>query len=187
MGIADGALQAGLSLNEETGEISGTPTKGDIENVTVEVTSTSRQTATQAVTLDILQPYERAVMWNGQVKNVPAIVGNDGGTQTTYMPIWYVMQLLKPMGIESTWNGHEWNLTTSATPDLSNIQSGSGNTDIYLNGTSVQQVNMAAQVDPSTKKPTTYMPIWYVEQILNRVGLQSSWDGTTWTVTHGNS
>ncbi|MFD1675378.1 hypothetical protein [Alicyclobacillus fodiniaquatilis] len=166
-----------------TGTISGTPTKGEQSTVTLAVTDALGQTATEPVTFDILQPNERAIVWNGKVQNVPAIVGNDSGTQTTFMPIWYVMQLLKTMGIDSTWNGHDWRLTTSAAVDVSNIQAGSGKTSIYLNGTLVQQVNTVADTDPSTNKPTAYMPIWYVQQILQRVGLQSSWDGTSWTVT----
>lgn len=181
--VVSGTLPAGLSLNAKTGTISGTPTKGEQSTVTVAVTDALGQTATEPVTFDILQPNERVIVWNGKVQNVPAIVGNDSGTQTTFMPIWYVMQLLKTMGIDSTWNGHDWRLTTSAAVDVSNIQAGSGKTSIYLNGTLVQQVNTVADTDPSTNKPTAYMPIWYVQQILQRVGLQSSWDGTSWTVT----
>jgi hypothetical protein len=103
------------------------------------------------------------------------------------MPIWYVMQWLKSMDIQSTWNGHQWQMTSSSQVDLTNVQAGSGNTSIYLNGTLVQNVNTKAVVDPSSGKPTTYMPIWYVEQILNQVGLTSTWDGMTWTVTPSNS
>lgn len=39
-----------------------------------------------------------------------------------------------------------------------------------------------AAVDPSTGNPTTYMPIWYVMQALKAAGIQSGWDGTTWTM-----
>lgn len=184
---ASGMLPTGLNLNAQTGTISGTPTKGGISHITVEVTDANGQTATQAVTVDILQSYEREVIWNGQVKNIPAIVGNDGGTQTTYMPIWYVKQFLNSMGIQSTWNGHDWDMNTSSTPDLSNIQAGTGSAGIYLNGTLVQKVNTQAKIDPSTNKPTTYMPIWYVRQLLDRVGLQSNWNGTTWSVTQQNN
>ncbi|MFD1675379.1 putative Ig domain-containing protein [Alicyclobacillus fodiniaquatilis] len=185
--ITNGALPPGLSLNDQTGEITGTSSKSGVYNITVQVKDANGVTATQTIPIDILQSYDREVIWNGQVKNIPAIVGNDGGTQTTYMPIWYVMQLLKSMGIQSTWNGHDWDMNTSSTADLSGIQAGTGSASIYLNRTLVQRVNSQAKVDPSTNKLTTYMPIWYVEQVLNRVGLQSNWNGTTWSVTEQNS
>lgn len=126
---------------------------------------------------------ERVITLAGHASIVPAVVGNDGGTQTTYMPIWYVMQLLNTLGIKSTWNGHDWHLNTSLTLNLVNIKAGTGSTSIYLNGTLVQRVNTKAEIDPSTNRATTYMPIWYVQQMLNRLGLTSTWNGTTWTVT----
>jgi hypothetical protein len=134
-----------------------------------------------------VKPNERVITLVGHVSIVPAIVGHDGGTQTTYMPIWYVMQLLKSMGIESTWNGHAWNLNTSLTANLFNIQSGTGSSSIYINGTLARRVNARAELDPSTNRPTTYMPIWYVQQILRRFNLASTWNGTTWTVTPKSS
>lgn len=185
--VTKGTLPSGLSLNAQTGEITGSALTSEISNVTIQAIDANGMTVTQTLSIDVLQKNQREIVWNGQIQNWPAVVGNDGGTQTTYMPIWYVMQLLKSMGIQSTWNGQEWSMTASATANLSNIQAGTGSTSIYLNGTLVQNVNTEAQVDPSTNKPTTYMPIWYVQQILNRVGLQSTWNGTTWVVTQQNS
>lgn len=180
---AVGTLPRGLSLNATTGVLSGTPVKPGVDQLTVKVTGAQGTNSEQTITVDVLHNYEREVLWNGAVKNLPAIVQKEGTTNTTYMPIWYVMQLLKPMGITSTWDGKHWHMTTSTKPNLSSIQAGSGNTGIYLNGTLVQNVNTVAQHDPSTNKPTTYMPIWYVMQLLKRVGLQSTWNGTTWTVS----
>lgn len=178
-----GTLPKGLNLNRTTGVISGTPVTPGLRQVTVKVTGAQGTTSDQTITLDVLRTYEREVLWEGNVKNVPAIVRKEGSTETTYMPIWYVMQLLKPMGIHSTWDGKLWHMTASSKPNMSNIKVGNGNTSIYLNDTLVQMVNTVAQNDPSTNKPTTYMPIWYVMQLLKRVGLQSTWNGTTWTVT----
>ncbi|MFD1673729.1 putative Ig domain-containing protein [Alicyclobacillus fodiniaquatilis] len=185
--IAQGTLPTGLSFNSNTGEITGAATTSGVSNITVQVTDAGGMISTQTLPIDIIKSDEREIVWNGQIQNVPAVVGNEGGTQTTYMPIWYVMQWLKSMDIQSTWNGHQWQMTSSSQVDLTNVQAGSGNTSIYLNGTLVQNVNTKAVVDPSSGKPTTYMPIWYVEQILNQVGLTSTWDGMTWTVTPSNS
>lgn len=181
--VTQGTLPTGFTLNSQTGTLTGTPMTGGQTAVTVKVTDAYGNTATQTLTLDALKADQRAIVWNGKVQNVPAIVGNDGGTQTTYMPIWYVMQWLNSMGIQSTWNGHTWQMTSSGAVDLSNVQAGSGSTSIYLNGMLVQDVDTSTAVDPSTGKATTYMPIYYVEQILKRFGFTSTWDGTTWTVT----
>lgn len=66
-----------------------------------------------------------------------------------------------------------------------NIRAGAGLMNVYVNGVLVQKVNGRFAADPSTEKDTTYMPIWYVEQLLNRLGFQSKWNGTMWTVSTG--
>lgn len=130
------------------------------------------------------KPNERVIVLGNQVHIVPAIVKLDGGTQTTYMPIWYVMQMLKPLGIDSTWNGAAWNVSTASTVKLSSLNVGTGHTSVYLNHQLVQRVNTIAAADPSTNRPTTYMPIWYVQQLLGRLGLQSTWSGSTWAISN---
>jgi YVTN family beta-propeller protein len=181
--IVGGTLPVGLTMNPNTGVISGTPSQTGVYHVTIQVKGADGTTSNKTITVDLLRSNQREVLWNGTPKNVPDIVRMEGTTPTTYMPIWYVMQLLKPMGITSTWDGKEWHMTTSSTPELSNIPAGSGKTGIYLNGTLVQEVTTVAATDASTGKATTYMPIWYVMQLLKRVGLQSTWNGATWTVT----
>lgn len=178
-----GTLPTGLSLDANTGVISGIPSEPGAYQVTVQAKDSTGTTTHKKFTMDLLQPNQREVLWSGDVKNVPAIVQQEGTTFTTYMPIWYVMQLLKPMDIQSTCDGKTWHLTTPGQPNLSNMQVGTGSTGLYLNGTLVEKVNTVAETDPSTNHLTTYMPIWYVMQLLNRVGLQSTWNGTTWSVT----
>ncbi|QSO54259.1 putative Ig domain-containing protein [Alicyclobacillus curvatus] len=184
--IIQGTLPSGLKLNSSTGVMSGINNRKSPEILTVEVMDAKGMTEEKQVVIDSLPKNEREIVWETpglSAQNVPAVTGSDSGIQTTYMPIWYVMQLLKPLGIESTWDGKHWHMTTTAKADLSNVQAGNGNTGIYLNGTLVQNVDTVATKDPSTGKATTYMPIWYVMQLLKRVGLQSTWNGTTWTVT----
>jgi uncharacterized repeat protein (TIGR02543 family) len=184
--IVQGTLPSGLKLNSSTGVMSGINNRKSPEILTVEVMDAKGMTEEKQVVIDSLPKNEREIVWETpglSAQNVPAGTGSDSGIQTTYMPIWYVKQLLKPLGIESTWDGKHWHMTTTAKADLSNVQAGNGNTGIYLNGTLVQNVDTVATKDPSTGKATTYMPIWYVMQLLKRVGLQSTWNGTTWTVT----
>ncbi|MCF8567884.1 peptidoglycan-binding protein [Alicyclobacillus tolerans] len=110
---------------------------------------------------------------------------------TTYMPIWYVMQVLQSLGIQSTWKDGHWKMTVPSSykldlTHLPQVHTQTSNTqlaDISLNGTVVAQMTSIVHVDPSSNQPTTFMPIWYVQQALKRVGIASTWDGVNWKMT----
>ena len=127
----------------------------------------------------------RQILWNGaQLQVSHGYVFN----HTTYLPIWYVMQLLKEKaGITSTWNGIIWNLTTSAPPNLSSITPGTGKMQITINGTLVQNVEGQYGIDPLHNNKTTYMPIYWIAQVLQRVGIDSSWNGVSWDLSAPSS
>lgn len=117
----------------------------------------------------------------------------DGQYLTTYMPIWYVSSILQQAGISSTWNGAVWNLSVPTTFKLDVTQlpapatSPYNNATIQMNAQSVQHIHSIAYKDPMGSSMTTYVPIWYLEQALQRVGLKSTWDGETWTLTSTQS
>lgn len=102
------------------------------------------------------------------------------------MPIWYIMQMLKGLHITSSWNGSVWNLSVpgNVTPELSNLDGSSGSKAIDINGQVVEHVTDIAYPDPSSHVPTSYMPIWYVQQSLKRIGVGQTWDGTNWRMTY---
>ncbi|GMA65658.1 hypothetical protein NZD89_28030 (plasmid) [Alicyclobacillus fastidiosus] len=134
------------------------------------------------------------IILNGEVFSIQyKFVG--ASPATTYMPIYYVQQLInKVLGIDSSsdvWNGkeHTWSLTvSSATP--SELSSGSG-AKISVNGTVIEDAPTIVDVDPASGVQTTFMPIWYVQQLLNQIlDLTSGtdvWNGgastPTWTIT----
>ncbi|QSO51144.1 hypothetical protein JZ785_20150 [Alicyclobacillus curvatus] len=126
-----------------------------------------------------MKPSQRALMFDGKVQNVvPAFVKN----QTTYMPIWYVMHLLNGLGFTSNWSTQKWDLSTNGL-SLSNVKTVSPNakeTGIYLDGKLMENAPTVAATDPSTGHATTYMPVWYVMQLLNQVNIPSEWDSKTW-------
>lgn len=101
---------------------------------------------------------------------------------TTYMPIWYVTHALERVGIRNTWNGQSLQLFSPqrTTVNLSNIRPGDGPIRIYIDGSIVQKVSGITYLDPASHQATTYMPIWYVMQVLNRMGIRNNWDGTRW-------
>lgn len=107
-------------------------------------------------------------MFNGKTSAVPAFVEYG----TTYMP---VMNSLKDAGIQSKWDGTNWYLTVSnRSVNLSAIHAGTGKMDIYLNGKLVQKVNGIYAKDPTSGHLTTYMPVWYVMQVLKRASITNS-------------
>lgn len=106
---------------------------------------------------------------------------------TTYMPIWYLMQALEKLNIKSTWSDHTWSLTTSSTPDYQDANVGSGTSSIYLNGKLVQKVDEIAEVDPASGSETTYMPAWYIMQVLHDLGIHSNWNGSIWQLYTGST
>ncbi|MCL6598095.1 MAG: peptidoglycan-binding protein [Alicyclobacillus macrosporangiidus] len=133
-----------------------------------------------ALTSRKFQPMQ--ILLNGQVISTPSGFAWQG---TTYMPIWYLQQALTKLGILSTWDGTHWNLQVPASmhADLSNIQIGTGAQVLEINGTPVKRVNGIASKDPAGDSMTTYMPIWYLMGLLDRLGVQHSWDGSHWNMT----
>jgi mannosyl-glycoprotein endo-beta-N-acetylglucosaminidase len=103
---------------------------------------------------------------------------------TTYMPLWYIQQALEKIGIHSTWNDKTWDLTPPASikVNLNNIQAGSGSKSISIQSQVIYQVNPIVAIDPNSNGETTYMPIWYVIQVLNRLGISSTWSNQTWNL-----
>ncbi|GMA62634.1 glycosyl hydrolase family 18 protein [Alicyclobacillus fastidiosus] len=74
--------------------------------------------------------------------------------------------------------------------NFSSISVGSGDAEIVVNGETIKKVNTYVGVDPasgSNAQPTVYMPIYYIEQVLQAMGIDSSWNGHTWSITTGTS
>lgn len=101
------------------------------------------------------------------------------------MPIYYVEATLNKLGLGNSWDGTSWNITppAGATPNLSNIPSTTGAYQIKISNTVVYNVQGFAATDPSTQQSTTFMPIWYIEQVLHRLSIQESWNGKVWAIT----
>lgn len=122
---------------------------------------------------------EKGIVFNQAVVSKPyGFVRNN----TTYLPIWYLMQALNKLQIQSTWKNHIWGLTTSGAADLNHVQAGSGPVSIEVNGQLVQKINDITAIDPASGKATTYMPAWYIMQVLNRLQTHSKWNGTVWQI-----
>ncbi|WDL99803.1 hypothetical protein [Alicyclobacillus sp. ALC3] len=135
------------------------------------------------------------IVVNGQTLATPPRLVHNG---TTYMPIWYVQQVLnKVLNLTTAtdvWDGSlstpTWNLTIpNANSNI--IYSNSGSTEIEINGSVVEYAPRLVETPSGAQQSTTYMPIWYIQQLLNRVlNLNNGtdvWNGglttPTWTIT----
>ncbi|MCL6444982.1 MAG: copper amine oxidase N-terminal domain-containing protein [Alicyclobacillus sp.] len=130
---------------------------------------------------------QRTITVGSYSAGVAGFAAKDAAATTEYLPIYYVIQGLKKMGFTATWNGTTQTFAITApstvTVDLSNINAGQGTTSITLNGTLVQKATVIVEKDPASKVNTSYMPIYYVAKVLQRVGITSKYDGKTWTLS----
>lgn len=104
---------------------------------------------------------------------------------TTYMPIWYLMHALSTMGMQSRWDGSVWSLTipASMSVDTAHVHLGPGRQRITFNGKVVSRLTGVAYQDVYTHQLTEYMPIWYLQRALLRLGMQYQWNGERWLIT----
>ncbi|MCF8567926.1 hypothetical protein LLE49_24695 [Alicyclobacillus tolerans] len=114
-----------------------------------------------------------------------AAVDPSSHQETTFMPIYYAMEVLKQLGITSTWDGHTWSLAvpSSMNPNISSPSNSPNQMVIAINGTVVQTAPKVVAVDPASNQQTTFIPIFYLSQVLDRLGVNSTWDGTNWKLT----
>lgn len=118
----------------------------------------------------------RVITVDGQTfSRMPGIV--DGGT--TYLPIWYMMQALKKLDIQSTWVDGKWDLMTPTLELPAYGEQGSGSKEILVNGRQVYRVQSIVSGG------TTFMPAWYIMQVLNLLKVDNHWDGHEWSITSG--
>ncbi|QSO50145.1 hypothetical protein [Alicyclobacillus mengziensis] len=108
--------------------------------------------------------------------------------ETSFLPIYYAMEVLDKLGVTSNWNGTTWSLSvpSSLTPDLSNPTTATNQMYFVMNGVRVEAAPTLVTVDPSSKQNTTFIPIYYLEQALKRIGVSSTWNGTTWDLTQAS-
>jgi hypothetical protein len=128
-------------------------------------------------------PNQRAITLGTHIAIVPEITKQVKSSQATYLPVWYVMKELKSVGIQSSWNGRQWNLTASNQSTSKPSSPEQGSMSITLNGSNLlQKVNGVTAVDPYSGKTTTYMPLSSMDGLMNQLGIKTTWNGTTWSL-----
>ncbi len=131
---------------------------------------------------------QKAIYLNGKLVSRPiGIVARDPNTHrfTTYMPIWYVFHALKAVGVQFTWSRLDLNVKPAPgmTVNLANLHPGNEPVGLSINGTLVDTTHRIVARDPYSHVETTYMPIFYVQYTLRRMGVENTWNGHEWNLT----
>jgi protocatechuate 3,4-dioxygenase beta subunit len=136
----------------------------------------------------------RSVSVGNYSASVNGLVAMDKGHYTEFLPIYYVIEGLTKMGYQATWNGTEkmFSITAPAGANVSNMQLAStsptsSQLTIALNGMAVQVAPRVVAKDPLSGAMTTFVPIWYINQVLTMAGLSETYNGKAWTVTTTSS
>lgn len=135
-----------------------------------------------------------SIVVNGQAESKPytfATKDPNDGVMTTFVPIWYIMQVLNQSGFHATWNGNFstpgkgiLSVTTSSATSHLHIQDSKGTASIMVNGQTAETgVPNIPLVDPNGGTRTSFFAIYYAQQLLSALGFQSSWNGRTWAIT----
>lgn len=136
------------------------------------------------------QPFATHIDLNGAIVSSPAhIVATDpwASRETSWIPVFYLQQVLGQNGVESTWNGRDltlippanWTVSDSATPQPRAL--GIQEMDFMVGGKQYEVVPTIVTADPASGVPTTYIPVYYANQFLTkRFSMQTTWDGLYW-------
>lgn len=134
--------------------------------------------------------YTSHIVLNGRPFISPPAFANDG---TTYMPIYFVDDVLSTLGIKYSWDGSVhpklWKLTEPDGGAINlSLNAHTGDMSLYVNGALCEQnVPSIAATPPGGRVATTFVPIWYIQEILRAIGIQNVWNGQptsrTWSLS----
>ncbi|AEJ43685.1 hypothetical protein [Alicyclobacillus acidocaldarius] len=122
----------------------------------------------------------------------PDPFGGGTGQATSFLPIYYVDKALAQLGIQAEWNGGKGvlNLVAPSTVKVSypssveSVPITSGTMVIEVNGKPVIYAPRITYQDYGAKDETTFVPIYYLEQALGDMGVQTDWqNGSEWDMT----
>lgn len=126
----------------------------------------------QGVTYKVIQ---KQIQIDGLEVSNPETVIYKG---VTYIPLLNIMDLLKRFGFRTDWSGQA--LYISSRPDypdtVASLPFGVIG-GIYLNGSLVNHAPFFKHYDPVSGLDSPYFSLSQVMQVINRIGLHSTWDG----------
>ena len=123
------------------------------------------------------------------------VVSNDpwSGKSTSWVPVYYLQEALKSIGVQTTWNGNTlnvtstpsgWNVNVSSAPQTGTPPAGQMQFSIGGNQDEFIRAPKLVANDPASKAPTSYVPIYYANLFLKqRLQMNVTWTGTNWNMT----
>ena len=128
---------------------------------------------------------------NQLVASPEHIVSVISSSQTSFIPLTYVQQVLQKLGIQNSWDGftRTLNLVNSQiqSMNLSNAPLPKTITSTEMrfdtSGTTIGYGSCIVEIDPISGLSTTYVSVYDIELILHRFGFKSTWNGSSWLIT----
>lgn len=139
--------------------------------------------------------FATSISLNGKAMSSPKHItaqdpfGGANGQVTSFVPIWYLMQALRSLGITYTWDGNTLNLQVPSTVTVnyptapSPLSLGNGVMEVLVNGRVVTYAPKITYHDAGTSIGTTFVPVYYLEKAFGYIGIHTSWNGTEWSMT----
>lgn len=140
-----------------------------------------------AATLPVLsRPYPTRMALESHVLTSPEhLVRRESGEgkRTSWLPLWYLFEVLKPLGLHSSWDGRVWNLTMPSkdVPARLSLQRSPPKGAIFIerSGRPIESASGTAHRDFRGRVMTTHIAIRDLMQVLDGIGVTSIWRGTT--------
>ncbi|EPZ41421.1 MULTISPECIES: hypothetical protein [Alicyclobacillus] len=124
------------------------------------------------------KPTTGTLVLNNDTIASPNLISKGG---QTYTPAWYVMQVLKSAGIQSTWKGNTWAITSTGSQvvakKVANIPD--NQVAVVIDGNSALKLPKLVAVDPASHQRTTYLRLTDLTTVLQKLGLQVDNDGSS--------
>lgn len=190
-GMSSFPLDSIVYQEKSDGSLTPVPAYVFSKSATVTLTSSSN--------LVIVNPNIASTQRQVLVNGAPQVVSSGFvAHKTTYMPIYYMFKIFKSdLGLSSTWNGSTWSMK-SANPTiesaLKNLQvlqgplpSGNNNYSVTINGVTVASIPGTDSVDPAHGNKTTYLQLYWIMKVLTKLGVGTTWNGSTLDVIGGNA
>ncbi|MCL6445730.1 MAG: hypothetical protein K6T83_20150 [Alicyclobacillus sp.] len=111
------------------------------------------------------------------------LTANVYGHQTPFIPLFYIEAALNKLGVTTSWNG---TTLTLSKPDgtginLSNLPKkhpvSNSQVSFETFGKIIEYAPRIVAADPIDAVRTTYVPIYYLQQMLSRFSISLSWNG----------
>lgn len=127
------------------------------------------------------------------------VVSNDpwSGKATSWVPVYYLQEELKSVGVKTTWNGNTLDVTSTpkswemineaGAPQTGTPRNGEMQFSIGGNQDEFVKAPKLVANDPATKAPTTYIPVYYANLFLQQRPLMGvSWNENKWSMATQN-